>query len=100
MFNARNQVRWFEEEWRRNNEHEVERIGHPVSEPVVANVSEPVVASVSEPVVASVSEPVVANEEKVAENLAKHVANLKKYFAGTAESTTMPIPVHRQKATR
>jgi hypothetical protein len=92
MFNARNQVRWFEEEWRRNNEHEVERIGHPVSEPVVANVSEPVVASVSEPV--------VANEEKVAENLAKHVANLKKYFAGTAESTTMPIPVHRQKATR
>jgi hypothetical protein len=42
MFNARNQIRWFEEEWRRNNEREVEKI----EEPVVAKVSEPVVAEV------------------------------------------------------
>ncbi len=84
MFNARNQVRWFEEEWRRNNEREVEKI----EEPVVAKVSEPEVAEVDE------------EAAKVAEKHAKLVENLTKYFAGTTESTTMAIPVPRQKATR
>jgi hypothetical protein len=84
MFNARNQIRWFEEEWRRNNEREVEKI----EEPALAKVSEPVVAEVDE------------EAAKVAENHAKHVENLTKYFARTTESTTMAIPVHRQKATR
>ena len=87
MFNARNQIRWFEEEWRRNNEREVEKIEEPVVQ-VVAKVSEPVVAEVDE------------EGAKVAENHAKHLENLTKYFAGTTESTTMAIPVHRQKATR
>ena len=87
MFNARNQIRWFEEEWRRNNEREVEKIEEPVVQ-VVAKVSEPVVAEVDE------------EAAKVAENHAKHVENLTKYFARTTESTTMAIPVHRQKATR
>ena len=143
MFNARNQVRWFEEEWRRNNEREVEKIEEPVvgkvsepeaqgglrglplrevekiEEPVVGKVSEPEaqgglrglplreVEKIEEPVVqvaAKVSEPVGAevDEEaaKVAENHAKHLENLAKYFARTTESTTMAIPVHRQKATR
>jgi len=130
MFSARNQIRWFEEEWRRNNEREVEKIEEPVvqvvakvsepealgglrglplrevekiEEPVVQVVSEPVVADVDEEA-AKVSEPVVAevDEEaaKVAENHAKHLENLTKYFARTTESTTMAIPVHRQKATR
>ncbi len=87
MFNARNQIRWFEEEWRRNNEREVEKIEEPVVQ-VVAKVSEPVVAEVDE------------EAAKVAENHAKHLENLRKYFARTTESTTMAIPVHRQKATR
>jgi hypothetical protein len=87
MFNARNQIRWFEEEWRRNNEREVEKIEEPVVQ-VVAKVSEPVVAEVDE------------EAAKVAENHAKHLENLAKYFARTTESTTMAIPVHRQKATR
>jgi hypothetical protein len=30
MFSARNQLRWFEEEWRRKNEREVEEIEEPV----------------------------------------------------------------------
>jgi sulfur relay (sulfurtransferase) DsrC/TusE family protein len=87
MFSARNQIRWFEEEWRRNNEREVEKIEEAVLQ-VVAKVSEPVVAEVDE------------EAAKVAENHAKHVENLRKYFARTTESTTMAIPVHRQKATR
>ena len=102
MFSARNQIRWFEEEWRRANEREVEKIEEPVLQ-VLAKVSEPVVAEVDEEG-AKVSEPVVAevDEEgaKVAENRAKHLENLRKYFARTTESTTMAIPVHRQKATR
>ena len=105
-------MRWFEEEWRRNNEREVEKI----EEPVVGKVSEPEalgglrglplreVEKIEEPALAKVSEPVVAevDEEaaKVAENHAKHLENLTKYFARTTESTTMAIPVHRQKATR
>jgi hypothetical protein len=88
MLNGRNQRRWYEEEWRCKNEREVERIEEPVLR-----------------VVGKESEPVVANEEdeeaaKIAENRVKHVENLKKYFARTTESTTMAIPVHRQKATR
>ena len=82
-----NQIRWFEEEWRRANEREVEKIEEPVLQ-VVAKVSEPVVAEVDE------------EGAKVAENRAKHLENLRKYFARTTESTTMAIPVHRQKATR
>ena len=71
-------MRWYEEEWRRKNEEEV---------------------------VVKESEEVVVKEEdeeaaKIAENLAKHVEKLRKYFARTTESTTMEIPVHRQKATR
>ena len=91
MLNARNQVRWYEEEWRRKNEVESE--------------SEEVVEKESEEVVVKESEEVVVKEEdeeaaKIAENLAKHVEKLRKYFARTTESTTMEIPVHRQKATR
>jgi hypothetical protein len=87
MFSARNQIRWFEEEWRRANEREVEKIEEPVLQ-VLAKVSEPVVAEEDE------------EGAKVAENHAKHLENLGKYFARTTESTTMAIPVHRQKATR
>jgi sulfur relay (sulfurtransferase) DsrC/TusE family protein len=93
MFSARNQIRWFEEEWRRANEREVEEVEkvEKIEEPVLQ-----VLAKVSEPVVAEVDE----EAAKVAENHAKHVENLRKYFARTTESTTMAIPVHRQKATR
>ena len=93
MFSARNQIRWFEEEWRRANEREVEEVEkvEKIEEPVLQ-----VVAKVSEPVVAEVDE----EGAKVAENHAKHLENLRKYFARTTESTTMAIPVHRQKATR
>ena len=42
MFNNRNQVRWFQEQWRRNNEREDEIIKQPVSQ-VVASASENVV---------------------------------------------------------
>jgi len=99
MLNARNQVRWYEEEWRRKNEVESE------SEEVVVKESEEVVVKESEEVVVKESEEVVVKEEdeeaaKIAENLAKHVEKLRKYFARTTESTTMEIPVHRQKATR
>jgi hypothetical protein len=104
MLNARNQVRWYEEEWRRKNEEEVvER----ESEEVVVKDSEEVVVKDSEEVVERESEEVVVKESeedeeaaKIAENLAKHVEKLRKYFARTTESTTMEIPVHRQKATR
>lgn len=94
MFNARNQVRWFEEEWRRNNEREVEEVEN-IEKPVLE-----VVAKVSESVRGL---PLSEEEEeaaKIAENLAKHVEKLRKYFGGTTESKTMEIPVHRQKATR
>ena len=87
MFNNRNQVRWFQEQWRRNNEREDEIIKQPVSQ-----------------VVASASESVVENgdayEARVKAARAKYALNLDKYFDTINESTTMPTPVHTQNATQ
>ena len=108
MFNSRSQARWIQEQWRRNNEHD-EPVPASVVEPVVTNVAEPVVTNVAEPVVApvvtNVAEPVVSPvvtnvAEIIAANRAKRAAAMAKYLSGDVESLNMPIPVHRQKATR
>ena len=116
MFNSRSQARWIQEQWRRNNEHD-EPVPASVVEPVVTNVAEPVVKNVAEPVVTNVAEPVVAPvvtnvaepvvspvvtnvAEVIAANRATHAAAMAKYLSGDVESLTMPVPVHRQKATR
>ena len=92
MFNSRSQARWIQEQWRRNNEHD-----EPVPASVVEPVVSPVVTNVAEPVVS----PVVTNvAEIIAANRAKHAADMAKYLSGDVESLNMPIPVHRQKATR
>ena len=112
MFNSRSQARWIQEQWRRNNEHDEPvpaSVVEPVVSPVVTNVAEPVVTNVAEPVVApvvtNVAEPVVSPvvtnvAEIIAANRAKHAADMAKYLSGDVESLNMPIPVHRQKATR
>ena len=98
MFNNRNQVRWFQEQWRRNNERDDEIIKQPVSQ-VVASASESVVENS-----AKHTEFLAANGDaygaRVAAARAKYALNLAKYFANINEPTTMPTPVRRRNATR
>jgi len=98
MFNSRNQVRWFQEQWRRNNEREDEIIEQPVSQ-VMASAPEIVLENS-----AKHTETLVANGDaygaRVAAARAKYALNLAKYFANTNEPTITPTPVHRRNATR
>ena len=87
MFNNRNQVRWFQEQWRRNNERDDEIIKQPESQ---------VVASASESVVVNCD----AYGARVAAARAKYALNLAKYFANINEPTTVPTPAHRRNATQ